>query len=87
MDFPIKRRTPPPRAPLNGTNFHPFLPHFFSFAIESYLYETDFTIGFSKNITFKSSYNWFKLDILRLGRLLTAIFSPVQGHLNYYTHI
>ena len=28
---------------------HPFLPHFFSFAIESYLYETDFTPGLSQN--------------------------------------
>ena len=34
---------PPP--PFNGTNFQTFfLPHFFSFAIESYIYETDFTI-------------------------------------------
>ena len=30
--------------PLNGTNFQTFLPHFFSFAIESYIYETDFTL-------------------------------------------
>ena len=35
----------------------------------------------------KPSYNWFKIDILRLVQPLTAIFSPVQGHLNYYTHI
>ena len=40
-----------------------------------------------KHITFKSSYNWFKIDILSLVRPLTAIFSPVQGHLNYYTYI
>ena len=38
----------------------------FSFEIESYIYETDFTLGSVKNITFKSSYNWFKIDILRL---------------------
>ena len=36
-----------------------------------------------KNITFKSSYNWFKIDIFRLVRPLTAIFSHIQGHLNY----
>ena len=36
-----------------------------------------------KNITFKSCYNWFKFDILRLIRPLTVIFSHVQGHLNY----
>ena len=39
MAFAIERR-----APFNGTNFH-FLPHFFSFASEPYLYETDFTPG------------------------------------------
>ena len=39
-----------------------------------------------KIIILKSSYNWFKIDILRLVRLLTAIFSSVQGHLNYYTY-
>ena len=27
-----------------------------------------------KNITFKSSYNWFKIDILRLALPLTALF-------------
>ena len=32
----------------------------------------------AKNITFKSSYDWFKIDVLRLIRPLTAIFSPVQ---------
>ena len=45
-----------------------FLPHFF-FAIESYIYETDFTL---QNITFKSSYNWFKIDIHQQLRPLTA---------------
>ena len=38
-----------------------FLPHFYSFAIESYLYEADFSV---KNVTFKPSYNWFKIEIL-----------------------
>ena len=41
MAFAIKRRIPPP-----------FLPHFFSFAIESYLYETDFTLGLSQKNNF-----------------------------------
>ena len=39
------------------------------------------------SVTFKSSYNWFKIDILRLLRLLTAIFSHVQNHLNYNIYI
>ena len=43
MTFAIRGPTPP--SPLNGTNFQTFfLPHFFSFAIESYIYETDFTL-------------------------------------------
>ena len=40
-----------------------------------------------KNITFKSFYNLFKINIHRLVRPLIAIFSPVQGHLNYYIRI
>ena len=35
--------------PLNGTIF---FPHFFSFAIESYIYETDFTLGLSQKYHF-----------------------------------
>ena len=38
------------------------------------------------NITSKSSFNWFKIDILSLVRPLTAICRPVQGHLNYYIY-
>ena len=51
MEFSIKRRTPPPSQ--NGTNFHPFFyPTFFSFAIESYIYETDLTPGLSQRYHF-----------------------------------
>ena len=57
MAFAIRGPTPPP---LMAKFPDIFLPHFFSFAIESYIYETDFTL---KNITFKSSYNWFIIDI------------------------
>ena len=41
----------------------------------------------AKIITFKSSYNWLEIDILRLLRLPTAIFSHVHSHLNYYIYI
>ena len=51
--------TPPPLMALLATHF--FIP-LFSFAIESYMYETDFTPGFSKNIIITSSYNRFKID-------------------------
>ena len=69
------RPTPSPPSPLLMALISIlFSPHFFSFAIESYLYETDFTLGPIKlfvlksynihlvpikNIVFKS-YNWFK---------------------------
>ena len=32
-------------------------------------------------------YNWFKIDIIRLVQPLTAILSPVQGHLSYNLYI
>ena len=37
-----------------------------------------------KNITFKSSYNWFKIDIIRLLRPPTAIFRHFNFHFFYY---
>ena len=65
MAFAITREIPPPQ-------WHKFpdifLLHFFSFAIESYIYETDITL---QKITFKSS-NWFKIDIHQQLRPLTA---------------
>ena len=70
MAFAVKCRITP--LPLTGTKFHPFSPHLFSFAIESYIYETDFTLGLSQKYHFKSSYKWFKIHILRLLQLLTA---------------
>ena len=42
MAFAIRRPTPP--LPLMAKFPDIFLPHFFSFAIESYIYETDFTL-------------------------------------------
>ena len=52
MAFAIRRPTPPLPPLMEKISRH-FYPTFFSFAIESYIYETDFTL---KNITFKSSY-------------------------------
>ena len=59
----------PPPLLMAQISRHFFTPLFF-FAIESYIYETDFTLP--KNITFKSSYNWFKIDIHQQLGPLTA---------------
>ena len=57
--------------------------HFFSFAIESYIQMKRILHLVSvKNITFKSCYNWFKIDFLRLLQPPTAIFSYVHSHLS-----
>ena len=83
MAFAIRRRTPPPF--MTQIYIH-FLTHFFSFTIESYIcMKRILHLVSVKNIMSKFSYNWFKIDILRLLRPLTAIFSHVHGHLNYYT--
>ena len=64
-----------------GTNFHPFFyPTFFfcnSFAI-LLIWNGFYTWSKFKNITFNSSYNWFKIDILRLLRLPTTIGKPIH---------
>ena len=65
--LPLSVKHPPPLMALISIHF--FL--FFSFEIESNN-ETNFTLGPSKNITFKSSYNWFKIDIHQQLRPLTA---------------
>ena len=50
MAFAIRRQTPPPS--LKDTNIHPFFTPLFSVAIESYVYETDFTLGLSQKYHF-----------------------------------
>ena len=59
-----------------------FLPHFFLLQLNLSYMKRILHLVSVKNITFKSSYNWFTIDILRLVRPLTAIFSSVQGHLS-----
>ena len=46
--LPMHGAPPPLMAQISGH----FLPHFFSFAIESYIYETDFTLGRSQKYHF-----------------------------------
>ena len=61
---------PPPPSPLYGTNFQTF------FYTTFFLLQLNPTymkrILHFKNITFKSSYNWFKIDIHQQLRPLTA---------------
>ena len=59
------KASPPP--PLDGINFHPFFIPLFSVVIERILHFVSV-----KNITFKPSYNWFKIDIHQQLQPLTA---------------
>ena len=86
IELAIKRQTPPP---LNGTNFHQclfFLPRFFLLQLNITYMKLILHLASVKNLTFKSSYNWFKIDFCWLLRPPTAIFSHVHSHLNYYIH-
>ena len=68
MAFAIRR--PPPPPPLNGTNFQTFFyPTFFLLQLNPTYMKR---ILHFKNITFKSSYNWFKIDIHQQLRPLTT---------------
>ena len=71
MDFSLRCRT----APLSFMDImsrHFFTPLFFFCNWTLHIYERDFNLGLSKKCHFKSSYNWFKIDILRQLRPLTA---------------
>ena len=73
--LPLSAAPPPP---LIAIIFIHFLPHFFPFQL-NLTYMKRILHSFSvKNINFKSSYNWFKIDILRLLWPPTAIFSHIQ---------
>ena len=65
---------------LNGTNFQTlFYPTFFLLQMNPTYMKWILHLVSVKNITFKSSYNWFKIDAD------CQPFSHVQSHLNYYT--
>ena len=80
MAFAIKRLTPPLMALIS---IH-FYPTFFLLQLNLNCMKQILHLILVKICIIKSSYNWFKIDILRLVRPLIAISSPVQGHLNYY---
>ena len=64
--FAIRRRPPPP---LNGTNFQTFFTPLFLLQLNPTNMKRILHLAYVKNITFKASYNWFKIDILRLDRV------------------
>ena len=57
---------------LNGTNFQTFYYPIFSFAVESYKNETDFTLGLSQISLLSPHIIGSNIDILRQLRPLTA---------------
>ena len=61
MDFFIRLRTPAP--PLMNIISRHFLPHFFLLQLNPTYMKRILHLVSVKNITFKSSYNWFKIDI------------------------
>ena len=76
MAFAIKRRpTPPP--PLNGTNFHLFLPHFFLLQLSlTYMKRTLHLVRVKIIIFFV-----LLLLIISSKLITTSIFSHIHGHL------
>ena len=72
---------------MKGEKLYTLIPPFFLLQLNlTYMKRILHLVSVKKN-TFKSSYNWFKIDILRLKRPLTAIFSHVHSHLNYYLYV
>ena len=67
--LPLGFGSPPP---LFRDIFH-FFPTFFLLQLSPTYMKQILHLVSVKNITFKSSYKWFKIDILRLLRPLTAI--------------
>ena len=69
--LPLGVGAPPP---LNGTNFQTFYYPIFSFAVESYINETDFTLGLSQISLLSPLIIGSNIDILWQLRPLTANF-------------
>ena len=77
MEFPLSVGPPPPLIDIICIHFVPYF-FFLSQLNLSYMKRILHLIPV-KIIILKSSYNCFKIDILRLVRSLTAIFSAVQS--------
>ena len=71
MAFAIRRPTPLP-PPLMAQISRHFLPHFFLLQLNPTYMKRILHLVSVKNITFKSSYDWFKIDIHEQLQPLTA---------------
>ena len=71
MAFAIKGPTPPP-PPLMAKFPDIFYPTFFLLQLNPIYMKRILNLVSVKNITLKSSYNWFKIDIHQQLRPLTA---------------
>ena len=72
MVFPLGVRPPAPLPPLMVIISRHFLPHFCLLQLNPTYMKRILHLVSVKNITFKSSYNWFKIDIHQQLRPLTA---------------
>ena len=84
-NFPLSVGPRPPLMDIISIHFLP--PPFFLLQLNPTYIKRILHLASVKNVTFKSSYNWFKINNQRLVLPLTAILSPVQGHLNSYEYI
>ena len=72
MDFSIRRQIPPPPIELLDIIYRHFLRLFFLLQLNPIYMKRILHLVSVKNVTFKSFYNWFKIDILWRLRPLTA---------------
>ena len=81
MEFSIKRRTPAPPSPhpllMDIISIHLFNSTFFLLLLNlAYMKRILHSVSV-KNISFKSSYNWLKIDIHQQLRPLTANYLAI----------
>ena len=72
MAFAIRRRIPSPPPPLMAQISRHFYPTFFLLQLNPTCMNQILHLVSVRNIVFKSSYNWFKIDIHQQLRPLTA---------------
>ena len=80
-------RIPDTRIPQNAALFPPiFYPTFFLLQLNPKYMKRILHLVSVKNITFKSSYDWFRIDNRRLLRPLTAVLTCSWSSQQLYIH-